>query len=326
MADPSSPLNITERILIIKLGALGDFIQACGPMAAIRNHHPKAKITLLTTMPFKGLAEKTPFFDDIWIDEKPSWHEFKKWASFKKRLNKAGFSRIYDLQNNDRSRFYFRLMSKPKPQWVGTAKGASHRNVSVDRTKGHAYDGHVQTLALAGIKNVPVDQMKWLDEEISNFPLKEPYVLIVPGSSPEHPHKRWPVESYIALIKLLGRMGFQSVIIGAQSEHNIAKNIIKSCPEALNLCYQTTLGQISSLARGAAGAIGNDTGPMHLIAVTSCPSVVLFSGASNREKHSPQGANVQVLQSNDLKDLDIQDVINVFRPKHEPEPQSITMH
>ncbi len=46
----------TEKILVIKLGALGDFIQAMGPMAAIRRHHPDADITLLTTEPFEKIV------------------------------------------------------------------------------------------------------------------------------------------------------------------------------------------------------------------------------------------------------------------------------
>src|SRR6266568_4059670 len=48
------------RILVIKLGALGDFVQALGPAAAIRAHHPEAAITLLTTAPFAELARAAP--------------------------------------------------------------------------------------------------------------------------------------------------------------------------------------------------------------------------------------------------------------------------
>ncbi|HAK62204.1 MAG TPA: ADP-heptose--LPS heptosyltransferase, partial [Alphaproteobacteria bacterium] len=40
-----------QRILVIKLGALGDFILAMGPFKAIRHHHAGAHITLLTTPP-----------------------------------------------------------------------------------------------------------------------------------------------------------------------------------------------------------------------------------------------------------------------------------
>lgn len=67
-----------EAILVIKLGALGDFIQALGPMAAIRRAHPKAEITLLTTKMFETLGEQCGYFDTIWRDPRPQWYELGK--------------------------------------------------------------------------------------------------------------------------------------------------------------------------------------------------------------------------------------------------------
>ncbi|OYW09809.1 MAG: ADP-heptose--LPS heptosyltransferase, partial [Rhodospirillales bacterium 12-71-4] len=55
-------------ILVIRLGALGDLVQSFGPFAAIRAHHPEARIVLLTTPPFAGLARRSPWFDDVWAD------------------------------------------------------------------------------------------------------------------------------------------------------------------------------------------------------------------------------------------------------------------
>jgi len=52
-----------ERILVIKLGALGDFVQALGPFAAIRAHHPAADIVLLTTRPYADLGRASGYFD-----------------------------------------------------------------------------------------------------------------------------------------------------------------------------------------------------------------------------------------------------------------------
>ena len=49
-------LSDNQNILIIKLGALGDFIQALGPMKSIRDHHPGTHITLLTTHHYEELA------------------------------------------------------------------------------------------------------------------------------------------------------------------------------------------------------------------------------------------------------------------------------
>ena len=60
------------RLLVIKLGALGDFVLATGAFAAIRNAHPDDQITLLTTAPYAEIAEASRYFDEVWIDERPS--------------------------------------------------------------------------------------------------------------------------------------------------------------------------------------------------------------------------------------------------------------
>src|SRR5690606_27850998 len=108
-------LRDPRKILVIKLGALGDFVQALGPVAAIRRHHPHAHITLMTTKPFLELAQASGYFDVIWIDEKPKWHQAGKWLSLRNHLNDLAFDRVYDLQNNDRTGLYFRLLKSPKP-------------------------------------------------------------------------------------------------------------------------------------------------------------------------------------------------------------------
>jgi ADP-heptose:LPS heptosyltransferase len=321
-------LKKTEKpaeILVIKLGALGDFIQALGPMAAIRRHHKQARITLLTTPPFENFARECGYFDQIWLDEKPRWYQFSAWARLRKRLNDAGFARVYDLQNNDRTAMYFKLL-RQKPEWVGAARGASHRNDSKLRTAGHAFDGHMQTLALAGITDVAVDTLEWMKGNISNFPLRRPYVIFVPGSSPEHHYKRWPAANYGRLARLLQETGYQPVIIGTAAEQSASQIILKDCPGALDLTGQTSLPQVTILARGAAGAIGNDTGPMHLIAATGCPVLALLSKHSDAVRHRPKGGDVYVLQSPDLQGVKPEKVLKLFRPRELPPRNSTTTH
>ncbi len=314
-----------QKILIIKLSALGDFIQALGPMAAIRQHHKNAHITLLTTKPFEGFAHKCGYFDGVWIDTKPKLLNLQNWVSLRKRLNHANFMRIYDLQNNDRTSFYFKLF-KNKPEWIGVAPGASHRNISPQRTAGHAFDGHVQTLALAGISNIKIDQLEWMDEDLSSFALKSPYVLLVPGCAPQHPQKRWSAENYAQLAQKLVKMNYQPVLIGTEADANATAIIAKACPEALDLTGQTNLEQIAVLGRGAAATIGNDTGPIHLIAATACPCLVLFSAASNPIRHAPKGENVEVLQKDNLQNLDIETLLLHFKPRETALKHSSTQH
>ncbi len=300
-----------RNILVIKLGALGDFIQALGPMAAIRSKHAGDRITLLTTAPYEAMGRACGYFDDVIIDKKPKWKDIKGWLSLRKTLNAGNYMRVYDLQNNDRTSFYLRLFS-PRPEWVGAAKGASHRNASPERSIGRAFDGHVMTLGLAGVDDVQVDMLSWM--KAANLPegLRTPYVLIVPGSAPSHPEKRWPAGNYAALCTKLARSGYQPVLIGAKAEQDVLLQIENNAEGVLNLCGRTGLTDIPALARGAYAAIGNDTGPMHLIAPTGCKVTVLFSGKTNPKKHAPLGANVRTLQRDDLASLTIEDVWGAF--------------
>lgn len=297
-----------ENILVIKLGALGDFIQALGAMKAIRQHHKKAKIYLLTTKPFEDFAKKSNYFDDIIIDERPKFYQLRKWVELRKTFNQKKFSRVYDLQNNDRTGIYFKLFS-PKPEWIGIAKGASHRNTSPDRSSGLAFYGHVQTLGLAGINNIKIDKLDWIKTNISRFHLKEPYALIVAGSAPTRPEKRWPELHFIDLCHELVKQNIQPVLLGTKNEKNITNAISNACPQALDLSEKTDLFDIATLARGAKIAIGNDTGPMHMIAPTGCPTIVLFSRHSNPVRHAPLGENIYTIQKDKLSDLKSAEVL-----------------
>lgn len=304
-----------NNILVIKLGALGDFIQALGPMAAIRKHHPDANISLLTTSSYKSLAESCGYFDQILIDQRPKFYEFSKWASLRRVLNDNNFSRIYDLQNNDRTNIYFKLLKSPKPEWVGTAAGCSHRNTDKTRALGHAFDGHVQTLKVAGIENVSIDSLEWVHADISNILVNEPFILIVPGSAPTRLEKRWPSSYYANVAKKLADSGYKTLILGSPEEKPLAQEIALNLPEAIDLTGKTSLFQIIELSRKAKLAIGNDTGPMHLIAATSCPCIVLFSGNSYPHKHAPKGEDISVLQEKNLEDLSPDLVFEILKNK-----------
>lgn len=300
---------MSEKILIIKLGALGDFMQSFSFTSAIRKHHKDAHITLLTSKPFVTFAQDSGYFDAVYIDDKPKAHNILGWLKLRQWFNAQKFTRIYDLQNNDRSRAYFKLLKNPKPEWVGTAKGASHENNAPQRTTGHAFDGHVQTLALAGITNIKIDDLSFVQADISEFNLKKPYVLLAPGCAPSRPEKRWPAENFAALANELVKQGKQPVLIGTQDDKAATDKIVQLCPEALDLNSQTSLAQIIALGREAEATVGNDTGPMHMIAPTGCPCTVLFSGASDPVKHAPRGKSVRVLRENNIADIKVSDVL-----------------
>jgi ADP-heptose:LPS heptosyltransferase len=299
-----------ENILVIKLGALGDFIYALGAMKAIRLHHPQAHITLLTTNPYESLVRASGYCDEIILDPRPKLFEFKKILDWRKCLNSQNFKRVYDLQNNDRTALYFKLFS-PKPEWVGAVSGASHQNASKDRTKFHAVTGHRQTLAGGGIASVELDDLSWMvpSKEII---LPKDSVLIVAGSAPSRPQKRWPSRYYHELCQLLIVKNFHPVLLGTDSERAVNSEIAKDL-KVTDLTGQTTIYDLPFLARQSIGAIGNDTGPIHMLSVTGMKLLALFnSDESNIQKHAPQGKGSYAIETDNFESLSPEIVLNKF--------------
>jgi len=301
------------RILIIKLGALGDFVQALAPMQAIRRHHPAARITLLTTAPFSSLAAACPWIDEIRLDERMPWWHVGRWMEFRGWMRQAGFARVYDLQTSDRSGWYFRLLRSPHPDWSGIVSGCSHPHANPERDLMHTVDRQAEQLAMAGIAAVPPPDLAWLDAALPAAGLTEPFVLIVPGGAAHRPAKRWPAPLYGELANRLLAAGYRPVLSGAATDQAAIAEISAVCPGALDLAGQTSLLQLGGLARRAAAAVGNDTGPMHLAAAVGCRSVVLFSDASDPALCAARGADVAVLRKAPLAGLSVAEVEAALR-------------
>lgn len=295
-----------DRILVIKLSALGDFVQAFGPFAAIRAHHPDAAITLLTTAPFAELARRSPWFDAVWIDERPAPWQVGKVVRLRRRLRGGGFRRVYDLQTSGRSSRYLRLMGGPRAvEWSGIAPGCSHPHANPDRDRMHTLERQAEQLRMAGIAEVPPPDLSWLDADIARFGLPEPFVLLVPGGAPHRPEKRWPAARYADLAARLASRGVTPVVIGTTGEAEEARVVTEACSQAVSLLGRTSLSEVAALARRAAAAVGNDTGPMHLIAAAGCPSVVLYSHASDPALCGQRGAKVTILRRPDLAEMEV---------------------
>jgi ADP-heptose:LPS heptosyltransferase len=294
------------RILVIKLGALGDFVQALGPAAAIRAHHGDAEITLLTTAPYAELARRAPYFDHVWIDDRPGFFDPPGLLRLRRRLRDGRFDRVYDLQTSTRSGFYHLLMGRP--QWSGIARGASHPHPGSARDHMHTLDRQAEQLRLAGIASVPLPDLSWAARDIDHFGLSDRLLLLVPGGAPHRPEKRWPIDHFAALAVLAARRRMTPVVIGGGAETSLGAVIAERCSSARDLTGRTSFGEIVGLARVAQHAVGNDTGPMHLIAAAGCAATVLYSAASDPALTAPRGPGVAILRRRELADLAVDEV------------------
>ncbi len=285
-----------RRLLVIRLGALGDMVLSFAAFAAIRAQYPGADITLLTTAPFADLARRAPWFDRVAVDAKPGWWNPAGVLRLARQLR--GFDLVYDLQTSSRSSRYFTLAGRPP--WSGIAPGCSHPHANPRRDFMHTLERQREQLAMAGITAFPDPDLSWLAGQ--DFGLPRPYALLIPGAAPHRPAKRWPAERFAELAAMLRARGITPVVLGSAHESPLAAAI----PAAIDLTGRTTLADIATLARWAAFAVGNDTGPMHLIAAVGCPAVVLFSAASDPALTAPRGpggAWPTVLRVADLADL-----------------------
>jgi ADP-heptose:LPS heptosyltransferase len=307
-----------RRILVIRLGALGNIVQSLGPFAAIRAHHPDAEITLLTLKPYAAWMRSAPWFDRVWIDEHPAWWDLPGLWRLRKRLIEGQFDRVYDLQTSGRSNRYFKLFPRNnRPEWSGIAPGCSHPDADPDRNRLHDLVRQPNQLRQAGIAHTPPADLSWCTGDIARFDLPGfnhhgHIVLLVPGCSPRRPGKRWPVEHYAALAAEFVRRGVTPVVIGTESERDLGRAIHDTVPETIDLTGRTSLGDVADLGRAAIGAVGNDTGPMHLIAATGCRCVAIFSRDSDPALCAPGGADVRVLRREHLATLTPAEVLAAF--------------
>lgn len=302
-----------ESILVIKLGALGDVVLATAAFRAIRAHHETARITLLTTRPYAAFLGASPYFDEVWCDARPKLWNLPAVAVLRARLRAGRFDRVYDLQTSDRTGWYFRLMGPGRrPAWSGNVAACAFPHCGPARETMHTVERQRAQLALAGVAATGLPDLSWVAGDDARFAAFRDAVLLVPGGAAHRPEKRWPVGHYTAIAHRLLAAGRTPVVLGGAGEASLARDILAAAPGTRDLTGKTGLADLAVLARVASAALGNDTGPMHVIAASGCPSVVLFSGASDPALCAPRGPAVRVLRRAPLADLAVAEVGSVL--------------
>ncbi len=306
-----------RNLLIIKHGALGDFILSFGPFKAIRDYHLNDHIVLLTNRVFKEFAKESNYFNEIIVDDRPPIWNAKKMFKLANLLRKKNFYRIYDLQTSQRSSFYYNFFRfKNNIEWSGVARGCSHPDRNPDRNKIHTIERHKIQLAEIGIKNVKLSNFSWV-KNTNNYKIQEPYVLFSPGGSLHRLKKRWPIKNYVEIAKRFLRKKITPVILGTSEDLEIGEFISMNTSGSVNLVNKTTIQDLCSLAKDTQLAIGNDTGPMHVFSMNGCNSLVLFSDDSNPKRCAPRSINkkklVKIIQKKDLRNLTTDEVLHSLR-------------
>ena len=307
------------RVLVIRLGALGDLFLSFPAFAAIRAHHGGDEITLLTAAPFAGLARASPWFDAVQVDGLPARLDLFGRRRLARELR--GFDLVYDLQTSGRSSSYHALAGRPA--WSGIAPGCSLPHDDPGRDWLHTVDRQDGQLRRAGITVRPPVALDWLraDPGAPGGPgaadeLKRAgsYAVLVPGAAPHRPAKRGPAARFAELARALAAIAVTPVLVGGADDRRLGTAIAAEAAGTVDLTGRTTLRELARLLAGAAVAVGNDTGPMHVAATMGCPAVVLFSAASDPALTAPRGpAPVRVLRCRALAALETATVFDAAR-------------
>ena len=309
-----------DRILVIKFSALGDFVQAFGVFAQIRAAHGSAEITLLTTPPYADLARDSGLFDRIETDGKPRG-ALALLALFR-RLRRARYARVYDIQTSGRSRRYLYGFWPRLPQWSGISPGASHRQTRADRTTMHNLDRMADQLHVAGIGPpfaigaAPAPDLGWavklargaLASTAERFGVRPPFALLIPGASAHRPAKFWPIVAYQQLAKALAARGLCVVVAGSAQEAHLGQAIAEAAPGVSDLTGKTRMSDLAGLGAEAALCVTNDTGPGHMAAYAGAPGLMLMSKVSSPRHYAPR-ARMRTLQVDDLAALSADEVM-----------------
>jgi ADP-heptose:LPS heptosyltransferase len=121
------------------------------------------------------------------------------------------------------------------------------------------------------------------------------YVVVAPGAADAR--KRWSEEGFARLLKYFYSRGKGVVMVGDTRDHPIAQRLMPAVPGGvLDLCGRTSLLELAGILEGAALALTNDSGVMHLASYLDRPVVALF-GPTDPFFYGPWSSSCAVVRA-----------------------------
>jgi lipopolysaccharide heptosyltransferase I len=277
-AEGTGPVT---RILVVRLGALGDIVHALPAFAACRRTWPSARIDWLVEARHRHVLAHVRGIDHVIVaDTAGRWPEL---PGVMRAVRAARYDLAVDFQGL--------IKSAVLARWSGAARVAGfdraalrERFAALAYSETHPADDRAHVIR----KNLALAAAIGADASRIEFPLEfrepdagaAPYAVLNPGAG--WPNKRWPPERFGALAAWLATShGLRSRVLWGPVERPLADAIVDRSGGAAEAAPPTGIGDVLTLARGARVFVSGDTGPLHLAAAVGAPIVGLYGPTSS---------------------------------------------
>ena len=308
---------MSERVLIVRLGALGDVANVMPAVAGLRLARPKDHITWLVEEGAADLVRMCADVDETLVfPRRRLSHDLRRpwlWPrlcralrDFVMDLRARAFDGVLDFQGNIKSALLSRATCCP---WRAGFEGphvrecnhlfhsvhvplpegpVSRRERAIRLVRALAPDAEP---AEPDLRHVPADSA--LVQEFLATVGHGPRVVIHPGASRFGRFKRWPADRYGRLARALARRRGAQVIVthGPDDDPHILRRVLDASEGRAVAAPDLTLPQLVVLMRHADLFIGADTGPLHVAALVGAPCVAIF-GPKDPRVYAPPGVRV----------------------------------
>lgn len=279
-----------KNCLIIKLSAIGDVVMAMPMVTEIIKKYPKCEITWVCGYSVRCLIEQLPVHNIICVDEKKllSGNVLEKIVEVVKLWKKIALKKydVIALGHADKKYQILTLLTRYDK------KNRFTHNVGKmwPIPSRHHTDEYVRLVDSDMSNDVILSYQCHnliYDKEIHELLLEDkPIISLAPGGAKnflaDDSCRRWPIQSYVELAKLLIKDGYTVVITGAPSDIWVVKHF-REIP-VINLVGRTTLDQLIYIYSQSDIVVAHDSGPMHLAGMTKCNLIALFGPTNAFEK------------------------------------------
>jgi heptosyltransferase I len=279
------------RILVVRLGAMGDIIHALPAVASLKHNFPQSRLTWVVAPQWAPLLNGNPFIDRLILLERGSVGGLLR---SRRELRREPFDFAVDFQGLIKSALVAsaaqpeRIFGFDRSQVRESPAALFYTHCTLSRSR-HIVDRNLDLARAAGAVS-PLDVFP-LPAGAPEQPLPEgAFVLACPMAG--WASKQWPLEWYGQLAKR--DLGMPLVVNGPPSSAEALGKIEGAYR------HITGLPGLIYATRRAAAVVGVDSGPLHLAAALGKPGVAIF-GPTDPERNGPYGNSLRVLRSPDAQ-------------------------